>query len=229
MTGVTVGPGGMVVAAGASRSPAFPAAGREASAASRPGGAGRQRRPRASASTASARPRRPGRGWPGRGWPGRWGTRGLVARARRPVGAGGGRGATVLAGHGARADQRRSRRRGLARGRAARRPGRDGRPAGRGRNPGLGHRPRQPAADPHDLTGRAGLAPGRGCRAAGGAGLHPGRGRGGAVRLRGGRCAGRRRPADGRAVVVGQPHHLGTAGMVDADPRAAASRPRCWR
>ena len=128
---------------------------------------------------------------------------------------GGGRGAAVLAGRGSRADRRRPRRRGLARGRRRGRPGRGGRPGGRGRHPGLGHRPRQPAADSHDLAGRADLGPGRGRRAAGGTGPHTGRGRGGAARLRRGRYARRSRPADGCAVVVGGPHHLGAAGMVD--------------
>ena len=64
-------------------------------------------------------------------------------------------------------------------------------------------------------TGRADLEPGRGRRAAGGTGPHSGRGRGGAARLRRGRYARRSRPADGCAVVVGGPHHLGAAGMVD--------------
>ena len=89
------------------------------------------------------------------------------------------------------------------------------------------------AADPHDLTGREGLAPGRRHRAPGRAGPHPDRRGGGACGLCGGWCAGHSRPAGRRAVVVGRPHHLDAAGMVDG--RGAGRRPvraagrRGWR
>ena len=198
VTGVTAGPGGMVVAAGASHSGPFLLLAGAHRRPRRPGRHWPGRRPRASASTASARALAARSRWA------RLTGRPRSGRARRrPVVAGGGRDAAVLAGPGSRADRRRPRRRGLARGRRRGRPGRGG-PGRRGWHPGLGHRPGQSAAGCHDLSGRTDLEPGRGRRDDGGAGRHPGRGRGGATGLRRGRCARRRRPADGRAVVVGR-------------------------
>ena len=219
VTGVTVGPGGKVVAAGASAPRPFLLLARG------------HRLPVGQAALAGAadlgperqRPQR-GPGRAGRGRSCRRGARGMVTPGRWPVGADGSHDAAVLAWNGSRAHQRRPWRRGLAGGRQRGRPGGNRCPGGRDRHARLRHRSRWPAAaDPPDLTGREGLAPGRRRRAPGGARPHPDRRGGGAFGLCGGWCAGHSRPAGRRAVVVGRPHHLDAAGMVDG--RCAGRRP----